>query len=98
MGISGVMWREIIKEGLPDFILDLLPHTEGGEPQEHDALILCIKVHGLNYERHQGEKTLAASASMSTTTSAQKKCKRNGGGTGATPMSEQSAGPPARKQ
>ena len=59
-------------EGLPDFILDLLPLTQGGEPQEDDALILCIKEHGLNYERRQGEKKLAASASTSTSTSAGK--------------------------
>ena len=25
VGISGVMWRELIKEGLPDFILDSCP-------------------------------------------------------------------------
>ena len=48
VGMSGVMWRELIKEGLPDFILDLLPLTQGGEPQEDGALILCIKEHGLN--------------------------------------------------
>ena len=98
VGISGVMWRELIKEVLPDFILDLLPLTQGGEPQEDDHLILCIKEHGLNYERRQGEKKLAASASTSTSTSAGKKRKRSGGGTGATPASEQSAGPPAKKQ
>ena len=62
VGMSGVMWRELIKEDLPDFILDLLPLTQGGEPQEDDALILCIKEHSLNYERRQGEKKLAASA------------------------------------
>ena len=78
--------------------MDLLPLTQGGEPQEDDALILCIKEHGLNYERRQGEKNLAASASTSTLTSAGKKRKRSGGGTGATPVSEPSAGPPAKKQ
>ena len=98
VGMSGVMWRELIKEGLPDFILDLLPLTQGGEAQEDDALILCIKEHGLNYEHHQGEKKLAASALMSTSTSAGMKRKRSGGGTGATPASEHSAGPPAKKQ
>ena len=95
---SGVMWRELIKEGLPDFILDLLPHTQGGEPQEDDALILCIKEHSLNYKRRQGEKKLAALASTRTSTSAGKKRKLSGGGTGATPVSEQSAGPAAKKQ
>ena len=30
VGMSEVMWREHIKEGLPDFILDLLPLTQGG--------------------------------------------------------------------
>ena len=98
VNMSGVMWRELIKEGLPDFILDLLPLTQGGEPQEDDALILCIKEHRLNYERRQGEKKLAASASMSTSTSAEKKHKCSGGGTGATPASEHSAGPRAKKQ
>ena len=48
VGMSGVMWSELIKEGLPDVILDLLPLTRGGEPQEDDALILCIKEHGVN--------------------------------------------------
>ena len=51
VGMSGVVWRELIKEGLPDFILDLLPLTQGGEPQEDDTLIICIKENGLNYER-----------------------------------------------
>ena len=97
VGMSGVMWRELIMEGLPEFIWDLLPLTQGGGPQEDDALILCIKEHGLNYERRQGEKTLAVSASMSTSTSAGKKRKRSGGGTGATPASEHSSGPPAKK-
>ena len=92
------MWRDLIKEGLPDFILDLLPLTQGGEPQDNDALILCIKEHGLNYERRQGEKKLAASASTSTLTSAGKKRKRSRGGTGATSASEHSAGRPANKQ
>ena len=78
--MSGVIWRELIKEGLPDFILDLLPLTQGGEPQEDDALILCIKEHGLNYERRQGEKKLAALVSISTATSAEKKCKPSGEG------------------
>ena len=32
VGMSGVIWRELIKEGLPNFILDLLPLTQGGEP------------------------------------------------------------------
>ena len=96
--MSGVMWRELIKEGLPNFILDLLPLTQGGEPQEDDALILCIKEHGLNYVRRQGEKKWAASASTSSSTSAGKKRKCSGGGTGATPVSEHSAGPPAKKQ
>ena len=98
VGMSGVMWRELFEEGLPDFILDLVPLTKGGEPREDDALILCIKEHGLNYERRQGEKKLATSASTSTSTSAGKKRKRSGGGTGATPVSEHSAGPPAKKQ
>ena len=98
VGMSGVMWRELIKEGLPDFILDLLPLTQGGEPKEDEALILCITEHGLNYECRQGEKKLATSASTSSSTSAGKKPKRSEGGTGATPTSEHSAGPPAKKQ
>ena len=98
VGMSGVMWSKLIKEGLPDYILDLLPLTQGGEPQEDHALILCIKEHSLNYERRQGEKKLGASASSSTSTSAGKKRKRSGGGTGATPVREQSSGPPAKKQ
>ena len=98
VGMSGVMWRELIKEGLTDFILDLLPLTQGGEPQEDDAMILCIKEHGLHYERRQGEKKLATTASMSTSTSAGKKCKRSGEGTGATPVSENSSAPLAKKQ
>ena len=57
VGMSGVMWRELKKEGLPNFILDLLPLTQGGESQEDDALILCIKEHGLNYEHCPGEKS-----------------------------------------
>ena len=32
VGMSGVMWGKLIKESLPDFILDLLPLTQGGEP------------------------------------------------------------------
>ena len=48
--------------------------------------------------RRQGEKKLAASASTSTLNTAGKKCKRSGGGTGATPASKHSAGPPAKKQ
>ena len=94
--MSGVMWRELITEGLPDIIWDLVPINQGGEPQEDDALILCIKEHGLNYERRQGEKKLADSASTTTSTSAGKKRKRSGGGTGFTPASELSAGPPAK--
>ena len=78
--------------------MDLLPLTQGGEPQEDDALILYIKVHGLNYERCQGEKKFAATASISTTTSVGKMRKRSRGGTGATPASKHSAGPPAKKQ
>ena len=96
--MSGVMWRELIKAGLTDFILDLLPLTQGRKPHEDDDLILCIKGHGLNYEHRHGEKRLAASASTSTLTSAGKKRKHSGGGTGATPTSEHSAGPPAKKQ
>ena len=95
--MSGIMWRELIKEGLSDFILDLLPLTQGGEPQEDEALILFIKEHCPNYQRRQGEKKLVASTSMSSSTSAGKKRKRNGGGTGATPASEHSAGPPAKQ-
>ena len=87
VGISEVMWRELIKGGLPDSILDLLPLTQSGEHQEDDALILCVKEYGLNYERRQGVKKLAASASMSTSTSAGKKRKRSGRGTGATSAS-----------
>ena len=34
VGMSGVMWRELITEGLPDFILDLLPLTQGGVPKK----------------------------------------------------------------
>ena len=98
VGMSGVIWRELIKVGLPDIILDLLPLTQGGEPQDDDALILCIKEHGLNYERRQGEKKLAASASTSTSTSVGKERKRSGGGTGAITASEHSAGPPANKE
>ena len=41
---------------------------------------------------------LAASASTSTSTSAGKKRKRSGGDTAATPVSEHSSGPPAKKQ
>ena len=41
---------------------------------------------------------MAASASTSTSTSAGKMRKHSGGGTGATPASEHSAGPPAKKQ
>ena len=96
--MSGVMWRELIKEGLPDFILDLLPLTQGGEPQEDDVLILCIKEHGLNYECRQREKKLAASALASTLTSAGKKRKHSGRDTSATSASEHSAGAPAKKQ
>ena len=98
VGMSGVMWRELIKEGLPDFISDLLPLTQGGEPQEDDALILCIKEHGLNYERRQGDNNLAALALTSTSTSAGKRRKRSGRGTGASPASADCAGPPAKKQ
>ena len=98
VGMSGVMWRELIKEGLPDILLYLLPLTQGGEPQEDNALILCIKEHGLNYERRQGEKKLAASASTWSSTSTEKQRTRNGGGTGVTPASEHSAGPPPKKQ
>ena len=87
-----------MKEGLPDFILDLLPLTQGGEPLEDDALILCVKEHSLNYECRQEEKKLATSASTSTSTSAGKKRKRSGGGTGATPASENSSAAPAKKQ
>ena len=96
--ISGVMWRKLTKEGPPDIILDLLSLTQGGEPQQDDALILCIKEHGLNDECRQGEKKLAASASISTSTSAGKKRMRSGGGTCATPASKHSAGPAAKKQ
>ena len=41
---------------------------------------------------------MAASASTSTSTSAGKKRKRSGGGNGATPASENSSAPPAKKQ
>ena len=92
------MWRELWKAGFRDFILDLLRLTQGGESQEDDALILCINLHGLNYERRQGEKKLVASVLTRTSTSAGKKGKRSGGGTGVTPVSEQSSGPPAKKQ
>ena len=44
-------------QGLPDFILDLLPLTQGGEPQKDNDLILYIKEHGLNYVRCQREKS-----------------------------------------
>ena len=85
--MSGVRWREYIKEGLPNFILDLLPPTQGSKPQEDDARILYIKEHVFNYERHQGGKKLAALALTSTSTSARKKRKGSGGGIGATPAS-----------
>ena len=96
--MSGVIWRELFKEGLPDFILDLLPLTQGVEPQEDDALILCIKEHVFNYEPRQGEKKLAASASTCTSTFTGKKCKCSGGGTGATHESENSSAPPTKKK
>ena len=92
------MWRERIKTDLPDFIVDVLPHTQGSEPKEDDDLNLCIKEHGLNYEFRQSKNKFAASASTSTVTSAWNNCKRNGGGSGATVVIEQSTGPPAKKQ
>ena len=55
--MSGVMWRDLIKEVLPVFILHMLTLTQGGEPQNDDALILCIKDHGLNYKCCQGKKS-----------------------------------------
>ena len=97
LGMSGVMWREFIKEGLLDFILDLLPLTQCGKPQEYNAFMQYIKEHCLNYERHQGKKRLAASASTSTSASAGKMRKRRIGGTADTPASEQSFGPSAKK-
>ena len=98
VGMSGVMWRDLSMEGRPNFILDLLPLSLGGQPLEDGAWILCIKEHGLNYERRQGEKKFAASVSTSTSTSAGKKRKRSGGGTGATPASVHSTGLSAKKQ
>ena len=87
-----------MKKGLPDFIFDLLPLPQGGEPQEDDALILYIKEHDLNYEHFQGKKKLAPFALKSSWTSAGKKCKRRSEGTCATPASEQSSGPTMTQQ
>ena len=99
VGMSGVSWRELIKEGLPDFILDLLPLTQGGEPQEDDLLILAIKEHGLSYERRQSEKKQAGStATASTSGTAGRKRKRGGAGNTAAPANVESSGPPAKKQ
>jgi len=56
VGLSGLAWRDILKNGLPDDISYRLSLTQGGEPQEDDALIIAIREHGLAHERRLDEK------------------------------------------
>jgi N-acetylglutamate synthase-like GNAT family acetyltransferase len=77
VGLSGLAWRDILKNGLPDEISYRLSLTQGGEPQEDDSLIQSIREHGLAHERRLDEKKLKGDNATSTTPSKSKKRKRD---------------------
>lgn len=66
VGLQGLVWRKVIKAGLPEVLLDRLSPSMGGEPQEDDALIACIKEHGLSLERRNEEKNFRATREVAT--------------------------------
>jgi hypothetical protein len=55
-GLYGLTWREALKNGLNDHLLDRIAYTAGGEPEEDEALIACMKEHGLASERRTKER------------------------------------------
>jgi hypothetical protein len=76
VGLSGLAWRDILKNGLPDEISYRLSLTQGGEPQEDDSLIQSIREHGLAHERRLDEKKLRGDAMIPSSSSKSKKRKR----------------------
>ena len=59
VGLSGLAWRDILKNGLPEKIAYRLSLTQGGEPEEDDALVQSIREHGLAHERRVDEEKLS---------------------------------------
>ena len=100
VNMSGVMWQELIKEALPEAILDRLSGHMGGEPQEDDAFVLAVKEHGLAHERRDAEKKQRGSVTQSGTPSGPKgnKRKRGGAGGNAAPATADSSAPAEKKQ
>ncbi len=56
VGIAGITWQEILKDGLPQVLRMDLAKVKGGVPDDDDALIVAIKEIGLAHERFLAEE------------------------------------------
>jgi len=56
VGIAGITWREVIKDGLPHELRKELAKVKGGEPEEDDALMGALKEIGLAHEKFLAEE------------------------------------------
>ena len=100
VGSHGLQYRDLIKAGLNTELRDRLLETQGGEPDEDNALVQAIKEQGLAYERHLEEKKREDKNSGSAPSSGKNlKRKRGGAGTAAPATGTSSSdAPPAKKQ
>ena len=97
VGSHGLQYRDLIKAGLNTELRDRLSQTQGGEPDEDDALVQAIKERGLACERHLEEKKREDKNSGSAPSSG-KNLKRKRGGAGTAAPATGTSDPPAKKQ
>ena len=95
-GLYGLAWREALKNGLDANLRSRLAYTAGGVPKEDEALIACIKEHGLaSEELIRDEKSLGNTQSGG---SGQGKGKRKRGSGKGGDAKDDSAPAPKRQQ
>ncbi len=98
VGISGMTWREILKDGLPHELRKELAKVKGGEPEEDDALVVAIKEIGLAHEKFLAEEKMRGGQSEGKTDSGAKgKGKRKRGSGKGDDAQEKKEAPDAKK-
>jgi len=97
VGISGITWRKILKDGLSTELWQDLAKVRGGVPEEDDAVIVAIKKIGLAHERFLREEKLRGNSQGGQDSGQKKGNKRKRGPKEDSGAQGEDSAPPAKK-
>ena len=94
----GLQYRDLIKAGLNTELRDRLSQTQGGEPNEDDALVQAIKEQGPAHEWCLEEKKREGKTSDSAPSSGKNLKRKHGGAGNAAAPATETSNPPTKQQ